>query len=94
MAIVFLVLALIVVGAFLRRIIGQQGEMLMKLSELLDALIGLQDQIDKAKTEIITKITELETALADVDLPAEAQTKMSELVALAQALDDIVPDQP
>jgi hypothetical protein len=94
MAIVFLLAALIVVSAFLRRIIRQQEEANVKLAELLQALTDLHAQIEKAKIEIITKITELETALADVDLPADAQAKLDELKIVAQSLDDIVPDQP
>jgi hypothetical protein len=66
----------------------------MKLSELLQALTDLQTQIEKAKAEILAKIAALELALSDVDVPADAQVKIDELKAAAQALDDIVPDQP
>jgi DNA repair exonuclease SbcCD ATPase subunit len=78
----------------LRHIITQQKEIDMKLSELAVVLTTMAGQITKAKDEIVAKIAELQAALADVDLPAEAQAKLDELTTLAQALDDIVPDQP
>jgi len=78
----------------LRQIIKQQGEIKMKLSELLDALSALDDQIDKAQAEILAKIAALEAALVNVEIPADAQAKIDELKAAAQSLDDIVPDQP
>lgn len=66
----------------------------MKLSELAAALTTVGDQVTKAKDEIVAKITALEASLSDVEIPAEAQTNLDALKALAQALDDIVPDAP
>mgnify|MGYP001766201502 CR=1 FL=1 len=67
---------------------------LMKLSELAMQLSALAAQLDKAAGEIVAKIDDLETALADTEIPEEAATAIEELKAKAQALDDIVPDAP
>lgn len=64
----------------------------MKLNELATQLSGLAVQLDKAAAEIVGKIDELETALADTEIPDEATVMIEELKAKAQALDDIVPD--
>jgi hypothetical protein len=64
----------------------------MKLSELSGLLNDVLAQLAKAKAEILDKIESLETALADVELPQDAQDALAALVAKAQALDDVVPD--
>lgn len=66
----------------------------MKLNELATALTGLSAQFNKATAEIVAKISDLETALADTDIPDEATVMIEELKAQAKALDDIVPDAP
>lgn len=60
--------------------------------DLTTQLTGLEDQLTKASTEIVNKIAELEHLIGTI--PPEAQAKLDELKASAQALDDIVPDQP
>ncbi len=73
--------------------IRNNGEVIkMKLSELSAMVVAISDQIAKAKIEVLAKITALEVALADVELPAEAQVALDGLKAKAQELDDIVPD--
>ena len=65
------------------------------MSEIGDTLKGIADQLVKAKTEIVNKIADLETALNNAGtLPADAQDALTALKTTAQALDDIVPDVP
>lgn len=71
----------------------------MKLSDLNDTLATLVAQFDKAHDEIIAKqdelnakISDLETALANVEVPADASAAIDALKTAAQSLDDIVPD--
>ena len=64
----------------------------MKVSELAATLNDLSTQLGKAKDEIIGKIEELEFALSEVEVPAEAADLIVSLKATAQALDDVVPD--
>jgi DNA repair exonuclease SbcCD ATPase subunit len=76
-------------------IIQTQTEEVIRMSELGDALNAVSAQLDKAKTEIVTKIADLEAALATAgQIPADAQAVIDSLKAQAQALDDIVPDVP
>jgi hypothetical protein len=48
----------------------------------------------KASSEIVSEIGNLREALADVDLPAQAETALQAIEASARQLDDIVPDAP
>ena len=63
-----------------------------KLSELKALLAAIDEKLDKARIEITTKIDELQNALVDVEIPADAQAALDELATAAQALDDVVPD--
>jgi len=65
-----------------------------KLSELAATLANLSDKLDKAKIEIVTEITKLKEGMGNADIPPEAQASLERLSALAQALDDIIPDAP
>ena len=67
-------------------------EIIMKVSELTAAVVGLSDQLTKVQGEILGKIAELEAALVDVELPSDAVDALEGLRVGAQALDDIVPD--
>lgn len=78
----------------LQAISNEQKEISMKLSEMIAQLGNVDAALEKAKTEIVAKIGELQDALADVDIPLEAEALLSELANKAQALDDIVPDVP
>lgn len=64
------------------------------MSELGDALNTISTQLSKAKDEIVKRIVDLEAALANAPIPADAQAAIDALKAQAQALDDIVPDAP
>jgi len=82
-----------------RKLSREHEEILMKLSDV-DEFVGLVGaQLAKAKTEILAKqdsllarIDDLEAALANQDLPPEAEAALEAVKAEAQALDDIVPD--
>ena len=62
---------------------------------LIDDLKSIKDQLAKAKSEIVSKVSDLEAALADSGTESDAVTEaVSALKDVAQALDDVVPDQP
>ena len=67
-------------------------EINMKLSELAAAITEVSEQLAKAQVEIMTKIEELEAALADIELPQDAQDAIAALKEQAQRLDDVVPE--
>lgn len=54
-----------------------------------DTVNQIADQLAKAKTEIVTKIADLEAQIAAGETP-----DLEPLKALAQSLDDVVPDAP
>jgi hypothetical protein len=65
---------------------------IMKLSEISANLAAVDAQLTKAQAEILNRISELQAALADVEVPAEATEALDRLAASAKSLDDIVPD--
>lgn len=65
-----------------------------KVNELAAKLDAVTAQLEKAKTEIVAKVDALVAALDNVELPADASTKLAELQAKAQELDDLNPDAP
>lgn len=71
-------------------------KLIMKTADLAATLQKIDDQLDKAKTEIVGQIQALKDALANAgtDVPPEAQAALDRLTTLAQALDDITPDAP
>lgn len=62
------------------------------ISQLASALMAIQNQLAKAQAEILEKIASLQAALNDVELPAEAEQALADLISRAQQLDDVVPD--
>lgn len=69
------------------------GEKIMAaLKDLATQLVALNDQVQKSRTEVLAKIAELEAALSNVELPADAQAALESLKASVQAVDDVVPD--
>jgi hypothetical protein len=66
----------------------------MKVSAIAGVLQAINLKLDKSKTEIVTEIQRLRTALEnqDQDLSPEAQEALTNLEAHAQGLDDINPD--
>ena len=65
------------------------GRNLMSTQAAIDAVV---QQLAKAKGEIVSKIADLNVQIEDAGVKDVVDT--SELVAAAQALDDIVPDVP
>ena len=60
---------------------------------LADDLNAVKDQLVKAQSEIVAKISDLESALADAGtVPAAVTEAVDALKGVAQALDDVVPD--
>ena len=66
----------------------------MKLSELATTMTAVSDQLAKAQSEIVAQVAALQTALADVEVPAEAQAAIDFITAIAAALDALNPDAP
>lgn len=60
-----------------------------KLSELAGILTAVKDQAVRAKDEILKKIADLETALGDAEIPAEATAALEALKSEVQGIDDI-----
>lgn len=60
----------------------------MKLNELGPTLATAVDTLIKAKGEIETLVA----TLSNVEIPQDAQDALAALSAVAQGLDDIVPD--
>ena len=67
-------------------------EILMKVSEIANAVTSVSAQLTKVQNEVLTRLNDLENALIDVEIPEEAATAIEALRTQAQALDDIVPD--
>jgi len=67
-------------------------EILMKVSEIANAVTSVSAQLTKVQAEVLTRLNDLENALIDVEIPEEAATAIEALRTQAQALDDIVPD--
>lgn len=75
-------------------ILNKLEELKMDISEVAAAVDAITTQVVKAKDEITTRIAELEAALGNTALPAEAVTALDNLKAAVQAVDDINPDAP
>lgn len=69
-----------------------EKEIMIKVAELAAAIGATNAQLVKAKTEILIKIAELQNALLNIEIPAEAQAALDALTATAQEFDDIVPE--
>ena len=63
------------------------------VNELAAQLNTVNEQLNKAKVEIIAQVQALEGALQNVEIPLEAQDALNAIVATAQALDDLNPDE-
>jgi|GEM_PF-6096746 len=64
-----------------------------KVNDLAAKIEQVNAQLHKAKDEIINEVTVLKDALQNVELPAAAEDALNNLAAIAQALDDLNPDQ-
>jgi chromosome segregation ATPase len=76
-------------------IIIKTNKIIMNEQELAQALRDAAAQNRKAKDEIMGKISNLETAIANVgNTTPEVDSALAELKSSGQSLDDIVPDAP
>lgn len=70
----------------------REVKIMAKLDELVGIITVIVDQLAKAKQEILQRIADLEAALTNVEIPADAQLALDALREQAQNLDDVVPD--
>lgn len=84
-----------------REILRKEVLIMSKIEEVAGLINTALGQFEKAKGEIVakidslqTRVTELEAALANTEIPADAQTALAALKAEAQSFDDVVPDVP
>ena len=66
------------------------GRLQMSTQDSIDAVVA---QLGNAKDEVVAKIADVQAALDAANVPAEV-VNLNALNAAAQALDDIVPDEP
>lgn len=71
-----------------------ETNIMAKVNELAAQLTVVKEQVTKAKNEVIKRIADLEAALANVDLPPDAEAALTALKAEVQAVDDLNPDAP
>jgi peptidoglycan hydrolase CwlO-like protein len=82
-------------------ILHLQQEIQMKITELTDLVNASIATLTKAHDEIVSKIDELNSKIADLEVavaaagevPADVTAAIDALKTTAQSLDDIVPDQ-
>jgi len=66
------------------------GRLAMSTQDSVDAIVV---QLGKAKDEVVAKIADVQAQLDAAGVPAE-QVDLTALTAAAQALDDVVADEP
>lgn len=78
-----------------RRTIKLLKRIAMNMQELKAAIDAATAQADKARAEIVQKITDLEAAIANAgNTTPEVDAALAALHASVQATDDVVPDAP
>ena len=82
------------VNALLIRHELKLGDIMTQVNDLAAKIEAVNAQLEKAKNEIINHINALQDALANVELPADAEVALNNLMGAAQALDDLNPDAP
>ncbi len=82
-----------VARSLLREILKNQGAIMASQQEIADALNGVKSQLAKAAAEIVSKIADLEAAVAaGGNSTQEVDDAVAGLKVAAQGLDDVVPD--
>lgn len=77
----------------LQTILKKQTLIMATQAETLQELLDLKAQVDKANTEIVTKIAALEAAIVSAsNTTPEVDAALAALKASIQVVDDIVPD--
>ena len=64
-----------------------------KVNDLAAKIEQVNAQLHKAKDEIINEVAVLKDSLQNVEVPTAAEDALNNLAAIAQALDDLNPDQ-
>lgn len=80
--------------SYIKKLPNILEKIMTKVSDLYAQLVAIDNQLTKAQTEILGKIQELQDALQNVALPADAEQAFTDLKTATQALDNIVPDVP
>ncbi|MCW5929892.1 MAG: hypothetical protein KIT80_23430 [Chitinophagaceae bacterium] len=70
------------------------GKIMTTVNELADKLTAVNNQLNKAKEEIVSQVQALQDALQNVELPVAAQEALAALESTAQMLDDLNDDAP
>lgn len=70
------------------------GKVMTTVNELADKLTAVNNQLNKAKEEIVSQVQALQDALQNVELPVAAQEALAALESTAQMLDDLNEDTP
>ena len=86
---IWFISAVLAIQGFTLFAVSTFGRHLMSTQAAVDAVVA---QLAKVKDEIVGKIADLNVQIEDAGVADLVDT--SELVAAAQALDDIVPDAP
>jgi hypothetical protein len=69
-----------------------KGKLMATTQEVIDEIKRVGAQLAKAKAEIVGKITDLETQIANGAGMDDVLTALGELKTAAQGLDDVVAD--
>ena len=70
------------------------GKVMTTVNELADKLTAVNNQLNKAKEEIVSQVQALQESLKNTTIPVAAQEALAALESTAQALDDMNPDAP
>ncbi len=85
----------LVIGAMLALTLYLLWRITVNQTELAQALADLTTQADKAKAEIVAKVADLETAIANAgSTTPEVDAALAALKGSVQGLDDLNPDAP
>lgn len=68
------------------------GKVMTTVNELAEKLNLVNDQLNKAKEEIVNQVAALQAALENVELPENALAALAALESTAQVLDDLNED--
>jgi len=69
------------------QILNALEQLMITVTELAEVLNAIRATLEKARTEILN-------ALANIPVTPETEEALARLRAVAQSLDDIVPDEP
>lgn len=64
----------------------------MKLSELVTTLTTIDANLTEASTELTAELQKLRDALANTDIPPDAEAALNNIGTKAKALADVIPN--